>query len=103
MTYTNSEIVDALVKDELVETMAKNLRVDKDFYEDFVQEIYMILLTYDNKKLNEIYQKDQIKYFTARVCINNWQSSTSPFWTKYKKPLEHTNRNIDLTKLSEKI
>ena len=100
---TNSEIVEELCKEKIVEDIATNIRVTSDFYDDFVQEMYTILLLYDNEKLNEIYKKNQIKFFASRICINNWQSKTSPFWTKYKKPLERQNKNIPLDKLAEKI
>ena len=100
---TNAEIVNELYKDRVVENIAKNIRVTSDFYDDFVAEMYFILLEYDNDKLNEMYQNKQLKFFTARIALNNWNSKTSPFWTKYKKPLEHENKNVDLTRLSEKI
>lgn len=100
---TNTEIVEELLKDKVVEQVAKNIRVESDYYDDFVQDIYLILLDYDNEKLNEIYKKKQLNFFITRICLNNWNSKTSPFYTKYKKPEAHTNRNINLTKLSEKI
>lgn len=101
--YTNQEIVNTLYKDDVVEMIARNIRVSKDFFNDFCQDIYLTLLEYDNEKLNEIYKKGQLRFFTARICTNNWNSRTSPFYTKYKKPLAHENKNVDLTRLSEKI
>ena len=87
----------------VVEDISRNIRVTSDFYDDFVQEMYLTLLTYDNEKLNEIFGKNQIKFFTSRICINNWNSKTSPFYCKYKRPLAHIDGNTDLTTLSNKI
>ena len=87
----------------MVETISRNIRVTPDYYDDFVQEIYLMLLEYDNKKLDDIFQKNQIKYFTSRIAINNWCSSTSPFYCKYKRPLTHIDANADLLTLSDKI
>lgn len=100
---TNQEIVYCLSFSGLVEDITRNIRVDSDYYDDFVQEMYATLLEYDNEKLNEIFNKNQIKFFTARIALNNWNSRTSPFYTKYKKHLEHIDANSDLTKLSDKI
>lgn len=100
---TNQEIVYCLSYSGLVEDIARNIRVSSDYYDDFVQESYVTLLEYDNTKLNEIFDKKQIKYFVARICLNNWNSRTSPFYTKYKKYLEHIDKNADLTGLSYKV
>lgn len=100
---TNTEIIEEISKDKLVEEIARNIRVTSDYYDDFVQDMYLTLLEYDNEKLNDIYEKKQMKFFLARICINNWNSSTSPFYCKYKRPLTHIDGNQDLTKLSQKI
>lgn len=100
---TNQEIVYCLSYSGLVEDIARNIRVTSDYYDDFVQETYVTLLEYDNTKLNEIFDKKQIKYFVVRIMLNNWNSTTSPFYCKYKRPLSHLDGNADLTKLSDKI
>lgn len=100
---TNQEIVYSLSYSGLVEDIARNIRVTSDYYDDFVQETYVTLLEYDNNKLNEIFDKKQIKYFVVRIMLNNWNSTTSPFYCKYKRPLSHLDGNADLTKLSDKI
>lgn len=100
---TNQEIAYCLSYSGLVEEISRNIKVTPDYYDDFVQEMYLTLLTYDNEKLNEIFGKNQIKFFTSRICINNWNSKTSPFYCKYKRPLTHIDGNTDLTTLSDKI
>lgn len=100
---TNQEIVNEISKDKLVEEIAHNIRVTSDYYDDFVQETYQILLEYDNEKLSSIFEKNQMKFFIARICLNNWNSVTSPFYCKYKRPLTHIDGNISLEKISDKI
>ncbi len=100
---TNQEIVYCLSYSGVVEDISRNIRVTSEFYDDFVQESYLTLLEYNNEKLEEIFKKNQIKYFVARICINNWNSRTSRFYTKYKKHLEHTDKNVDLGTLSNKL
>jgi len=100
---TNTEIVKEIQKDNLVEDISRNIKVTPDYYDDFVQEMYLTLLEYDNAKLNEMYNKKQLKFFIVRICLNNWNSKTSPFYCRYKRPLSHIDGNADLTKLSDKI
>ena len=102
-TKTNKEIVDELCENNVVEDIARNIKVSRDYYDDFVQDIYLTLLEYDNEKLNDIYEKNQIKFFIARICINNWNSKTSPFYCKYKRTLTHIDANADLRKLADII
>lgn len=100
---TNNEIVEALSQDQVIETMAHNLRVDSEYFDDLVQEIYMIILTYDNGKLNDIWSKGQIKFWVSRVMMNTWNSRTSRFFKTYKKFEEHKDGNKDLNRMSATI
>lgn len=100
---TNNEIVECLVFSGVVEDISRNIKVTGDYYDDFVEETFLTLLEYDNQKLNDIFQKNQIKYFVARICLNNWNSKTSPFYWRYKRPRTMIDANSDLKTLSEKI
>lgn len=100
---TNNQLIEQLNKDQTIETIAHNLRVDTDYFDDLVQEIYLIVLEYNNDKLNEIYEKGQIKFWLSRVMMNTWNSRTSRFFKTYKKFEEHNDRNKDLTRLSNTI
>jgi hypothetical protein len=73
--------------DKLVETIAKNMRVDADYYNDLCQEVYYILLTgYTEEKLQEAINKKQINFIITCILKNQWFSATSPFYRQYKKP-----------------
>lgn len=100
---TNNEMIEDLYKNQVIETMAHNLRVDSEYFDDLVQEIYLIILSYDNQKLNEIWSKGQIKFWVSRVMMNTWNSRTSRFFKTYKKFDEHKDGNKDLNRLSIKI
>jgi hypothetical protein len=100
---TTNEIIENLNKDQVIETIAHNLRVDSEFFDDLVQEIYLIVLQYDNEKLNDIWSKGQIKFWLSRVMMNTWNSRTSRFFKTYKKYGEHNDRNKDLGRMSASI
>lgn len=80
---TNNQIVEAISGD--VMTMIQNMAVRDDHRDDLFMEILLILLTYDTKKLDNIYQKNQIKFFIARIICNQYYSIHSAFYKKYKK------------------
>lgn len=74
-------------KDKLVETIAKNMRVETEYFDDLCQEVYIILLTgYTEEKLQEAIDKKQINFIITSVMKNQWFSCTSPFYRQYKKP-----------------
>lgn len=69
-----------------VETIAHNMRVDRDYFDDLCQEVYYILLTgYTEEKLQEAIDKKQINFIVTCILKNQWYSKTSPFFRKYKK------------------
>ena len=79
--------VEYIAKNKIVETLVRDYMVDYCFRDDLIQEVYLILLQYNQSKLQEIIDKGQIKFFVARIVHNQFFSVTSTFYRKYKKPL----------------
>lgn len=72
---------------KLVETIARNMRVESEYFDDLCQEVYIILITgYTEEKLQEAIDKKQINYIITSIMKNQWYSCTSPFYRQYKKP-----------------
>lgn len=78
-----------------VEDIISNIGVDPDFKDDLVQDIYVILLEYDQTLLQELVNKKQIKFFISRIITNQYCSKTSPFYKQYKKPLVNKVQTIE--------
>lgn len=57
-------------------------------HDDFLQEVILIFLLH--KKSELVIEKGEAQYFLVRIALNQWRSSTSPFYTKYKK-----NKSVD--------
>lgn len=71
---------------KIVEEIARNMRVDSDYFPDLCQEVYFILITgYTEEKLQEAIDKKQINFIITCVMKNQWFSKTSPFYRQYKK------------------
>ena len=61
---------------------------------DLSQMIYLILLEYDEQKMQDLWNNNQMQFFLARIIINQFRSSNSPFHTIYRKFQE---RSADIT------
>ena len=81
------EAVQQIGEKRIVEEIARNMRVEKDYYDDLCQEVYYILMTgYTEEKLQEAIDKKQINFIITCILKNQWFSATSPFYRQYKKP-----------------
>ena len=84
---TKTEIIEAIAKDRMVETMVTNIAhkpMSADL-EDLSQMVYLILLEYDEKKLQDLWENNQMHFFIARIIINQYNSVNSPFYTMFRK------------------
>ena len=84
---TKTEIIEALAKGRMVESMVENIAhqpLSADL-KDLSQMVYVILLEYDEKKLQDLWEHDQMRFFIARIIVNQYRSVNSPFHTIFRK------------------
>lgn len=67
----------------IIKNIAKNSN-DEDLI-DLEQDIYMTLLLKSPETIEELYDKQQLKYYLTRLVINNINSKTSRWYYLYKK------------------
>ena len=84
-----TEIIQEIARERMVEAMVQNiahesLSSNADL-SDLCQMVYLILLEYDEDKLQDLWQHHQIKFFLARIIVNQYRSSNSPFHSIYRK------------------
>ena len=91
--------IDVIDKQTIIETLAKERRVEALVeniahhsltadLKDLCQMVYLVLLEYDEEKLQDLWENEQINFFLARVIINQYRSSNSPFHTIFRKMQE---------------
>lgn len=93
---SKSEIIEEVAKAGMVEHMVQNIAhhtLDADL-KDLAQMVYLILLEYDESKLQDLWENEQMRFFLARIIINQYRSSNSPFHTIYRK---FRKRSEDIT------
>lgn len=80
-----SKILIELEEENVLREMCTNMNVSPNDMDDFVQELYVILLEYNQDKIIELYNKKQLKFFIVGIIQRQYHSKTSPFYKKYKK------------------
>lgn len=78
-------IIKEIYEENIVKDIIANMRVKSNDVDDLEQEIYMILLEYNQDRIIELYEKNQLKYFIVGIISRQYNSKTSPFYKKFKK------------------
>lgn len=84
---TRSEIVEALAKSRRVETMVESICHHSltPNLQDLCQMVYLILLEYDESKIQDLWEHNEMNFFIARIILNQYRSNNSPFHTLFRK------------------
>ena len=81
------DIIETLAKEKRVEALVENIAhhsLTADL-KDLCQMVYVILLEYDEAKIQDLWVNNQINFFLARIIINQYRSSNSPFYAMFRK------------------
>ena len=85
----NREIVEIYLNNGLIEKCVecqfKKKKEGRRNQEDFFQDLVLILLEYDNEKLNDAHKNNHMNALLTKMIQNNIFSKTSPYWKKYEK------------------
>ena len=94
------EIIDQLARERRVETMLANIakRPVSGILEDLCQMVYLILLEYDEGKIVDLWENGQINFFLARILLNQYRSTNSPFYKLFRK---YESKATDIETLRE--
>ena len=86
---TNAQIINEIANSGLVEEIIQGVSYSKFEnqvnLQDLAQDIYLQLLQMRTDKLNDLYTKNQLRYWIARIVVNSIHSKTSPYFYMYKK------------------
>lgn len=84
---SKADIIENLAQEKRVEALVENIAhhsLTADL-KDLCQMVYMILLEYDEVKLQDLWENDQMNFFLTRIILNQYRSSNSPFHTIFRK------------------
>lgn len=78
---TGSEIVREIAEARLVEELACNItRVNSFDRDELVAITYEALLTTDEARLNDLRKNGHLRYYIARIILNQYNSTTSTYY-----------------------
>lgn len=98
-----NEIIETLAKERFVERMIENIAhqsLSADL-KDLSQMVYLVLLEYDESRLQDLWEHDQMNYFIARIIVNQYRSSNSPFHTIFRKFRQMIDESVDMSRYDE--
>jgi DNA-binding transcriptional ArsR family regulator len=91
------EIIESIYNSKEFNDMIEKVSMYGELKEDLKQEVILILLEYPEHKIVQMYKDKSIKFFVLRVTLNQFNSTTSPFYTKLKKFSTLTSEIINIT------
>lgn len=86
-------VADKLARCRRVEDLVQRITgktLDADLH-DLCQMVYLVILTYDADKIEDLWTHGEIDFFLARIIRNQYFSKTSPFYRKIRKFRDRSN------------
>jgi len=74
-----------LAEYNIIKEVCHNICKDPNLVEELIQEVSLIWLELAPGKKEAISKSNSFKWWTIKVVQQQWSSSTSPFYTKYRK------------------
>jgi predicted DNA-binding protein YlxM (UPF0122 family) len=70
---------------QVIEEICSKICNDSSLLPDLIQEISLVWLELDGEKKRLIQENKAFPFYISKVISNQWNSSTSTFYTKYRK------------------
>lgn len=80
-----NQIITKVANDPMIKTIVFKYTNNKYLEEELFQELMVILLEYDEDKLIELYNNNELTYWICAIIRNQSISSSSSFFRKIKK------------------
>lgn len=74
---------------QVIEEICSKICHDESLLPDLIQDISLVWLELDPNKKTKILEEEAFSFWVARTVTNQWHSSTSTFYTKYRKDRSH--------------
>lgn len=88
------EIVAQLARDRVVEGMVRRItgKPLKGDLADLAQMVYVILLDYPEDKILDLEENGEMRYFIARIILNQYRSQNSVFYRTFRRYFDKNER-----------
>lgn len=75
-----NEIYKKKIPDKISSMNADKFRETEDI-DDYIQEMYLILLSIDEKKIKDLYEEKKLEDYFAKICYNQLKNAKSTYNT----------------------
>ena len=82
------KVVAKLAKEKVVETICSRIAGVTELQpslQDLSQDVYLTLLKYDAEKIVDLAQTDAIRFFIARIILNQYRTDNSKYERTFRK------------------
>ena len=73
----------------IIGEICRNICKDRSLVDDLIQEVALIWAELSCEKKDKVRKSGAFKWWVARTTKNLWSSSSSPFYSKYRKNKAH--------------
>lgn len=80
---------------EFCKNISKGEGAVTNLVDDLYQECLLILCECDEQIILDLYQKRHLLFYFGKIVINQWNSSSSPFYTNYRKENKEKIRDVE--------
>lgn len=84
-----NEIIEVIINEKWIDKIIKNYKIHELYREDYIQEMYLIILTIEEDRLIALYNSNDLYRFLIKICANNYRSRTSKFYYTHLKYIRH--------------
>jgi RNA polymerase sigma factor (sigma-70 family) len=91
---TLNKIIEEVLDHNNVYLNFLRFKVPQQYQDDLLQEVILVLLEHPERTI-EIYNKKQLNYYFVRVCMNLFNSNTSPFYKHFRLDRENNSEELD--------
>lgn len=101
MTKTKYDIIEELATNRTIEEIVSNIaqNPNEDTLNDLSQMLYEDLLLKPDKKIEQLYNDNQLTFFITRMVLNSINSKTSRYYYLFKR---YNNKCKELKRENEK-
>lgn len=88
----NEILSDLFQSEEFDKMLLKVMRKDSIYFDDFKQDLFLILCSQNDEEIEEMHENCTLDFFVFRIILNQVRSETSPFYRTYKKNLDKRHK-----------
>lgn len=84
---------------EKIGLMNKDKFRETEDIDDYIQEMYLILLSIDDKKIKDLYEEKKLEDYFAKICYNQLNNTKSTYNTLMENNIlkcEYLEENYDI-------